>query len=150
MADVAASLSCLYLSSNDCHPSILLSAHPALTMSGGQASKHSDYCSVRALKLLSNIEFETRRCSRLLSAATKGSYNTVKRELTALQRATQSICCKSDLVVLRKAEVLNALDELEHQLMQSQDSMEPKGPVEFNSSKYMYLGITNEHTAHSF
>ncbi|KAF8431341.1 hypothetical protein L210DRAFT_875599 [Boletus edulis BED1] len=146
LTEVVASLSRLRLSHDsrpshgnslpDSHrPGVPSSAHPTTVLLDSQLSKRADYRSTKALKLLSNIEVEVQRCSRLLLAATKSSYDTIKNELTFLRCATQGIRRKTDHIMSRKAEVSKALDELECQLMSSQDSTNP-GPVEFDSSEW--------------
>lgn len=126
-----------YPSDSHCpKPEIPPRGRSASTVSGRQLSeKDGNHRSVKALKLLSNIEVRTRMCFHLFLAATEGSYDTIKHELASLRRATQDIRRNTDYVKSRKAEVLSGLDELECQLLQLPNPTNPKGPVEFNSGK---------------
>jgi hypothetical protein len=86
---------------------------------------------VKALKLVSNIEVRTQWCFCLFLAATEGSYDVIKHELVSLRRAAQDIRHNTDCVKSRKEEVLNSLDQLESQLLQSLDYPDDssQGPV---------------------
>jgi len=62
----------------------------------------------------------------------------MRHELAALQRATHGICRKTDQVMLCKAEVFKALDELEGQLMLPQDLKAQWNSIAVSSLALLY------------
>ncbi|KAG0699830.1 hypothetical protein DFH29DRAFT_877055 [Suillus ampliporus] len=106
---------------------------PRVAISGDVSQKNIHRPTVKALRVLDNIEFCVQRCFQLLLA---GNSNDVGRELLLLHTAVESVKRKADLVVTRKRAIMLEIDGLEAQFnSQKPPKMDLHAAVEFDTSK---------------
>jgi len=90
---------------------------------------------VKALKLLDNIEFRVQRCFRLLFA---GNSDHVGRELPLLRKAVENIRREVDLVIARKGAIVSEIDNLEAQFnIRGPPKRDLRTAVKFDTGKIL-------------
>jgi hypothetical protein len=137
-ADIAESLSRLCLTSRT--STLPSTALPASQIAGRRVSRKDGHaCSVKALKLLSNIEDRANRCLRLLLDPSDDSIAEVTNDLQRLRLSWENIRGKADSVNARKREVATTLDKLELEVKARPSPSPSSGklePVNVDTGKY--------------
>ena len=140
-SDIAESLS--RLSINSATSASPPNSHPASQVAGRRVSKKDGYQrSVKALKLLSNIETRAGRCLRLLLEPSNNSIVEITNELASLRRALETINQRTDFVDSRKKEVTALLDQLESEVKTKSSSFPSSNdsePVNIDTGRRIFI-----------
>ncbi|KAG2740503.1 hypothetical protein P692DRAFT_20753226, partial [Suillus brevipes Sb2] len=93
--------------------------------------RHNGRRTVKALRLLDNIESRVQRCFFLLSA---GSFDAIGRELPLLRKAADNVSQKADMVRSRKDAIISQIDSLGAQFESRKPfTTDSLNPVEFDA-----------------
>ncbi|KAG1842407.1 hypothetical protein DFJ58DRAFT_844715 [Suillus subalutaceus] len=104
--------------------------------------RHNSQQTVKALRLLDNIESRVQRCFFLLSA---GSFDAIGRELPLLRKAADNVSQKADMVRSRKDTIISQIDSLGAQFESRKPfTTDSLNPVEFDA------GMVTVMTMHLF
>ena len=140
-SNIAESLSCLSINSttlvsppNSC---------PASQVGGHRVSKKGGYQhSVKALKLLSNIETCASWCLQLLLEPSNNSIVKITNELASLCRALETINRRMDFIDSCKKEVTALLDQLKSEVKTKSSSFPSSNdsePVNIDTGRHIFI-----------
>ena len=120
---------------NSTHPPFL----PPASIVGGRrmTKKDQNQCSVKALRLLANIDASIHRCFRLLLDNSDDTTSNLSNELARLRKAVNDIVHNTDAITQRKKATSDALDRLELELKsRSPTDTSLQSPVRVSSGRF--------------
>ena len=141
ISDIVESLGRLSL--NSPQPMTHPSGPPISQIAGCRIMRKDGYQrSLKALKLLSNIEARANRYRCLLLDPSDGLFDKVSGELPRLRTALENIKRKTDFIDTRKKEITITLETLEREVKAkrtSYPSTKDSGPIYVNTGKRVYI-----------